>query len=106
MSKEFRQVVWDEQLQADWEAILRLAVAEDVGTLGDCTTKALVPADALGRAAIVARRQGVVAGLPAVEMTLHAVEPAAAMDARDPRRTPGAARRSGRHRSKARPAGC
>jgi nicotinate-nucleotide pyrophosphorylase (carboxylating) len=75
MSKEFRQVVWDEQLRADWEAILRLAVAEDVGTLGDCTTNALVPADALGRAAIVARRQGVVAGLPAVEMTLQAVEP-------------------------------
>jgi nicotinate-nucleotide pyrophosphorylase (carboxylating) len=75
LSKQFHQVVWDERLQADWQAILRLAVAEDLGQAGDCTSRALVPEDAVGRAAVVARQAGVMAGLPAVEMTLHAIEP-------------------------------
>ncbi len=75
LSKQFRQVQWDERLRADWEAILRLAVAEDLGQAGDCTSRALVPEDTAGQAAIVARQPGVIAGLPTVEMTLGAIEP-------------------------------
>lgn len=75
MQKEFHQAVWDECLQNDWAALLRLAINEDLGTSGDCTTNALVTEDAEGRAVVAARQSGVVAGVPAVEMTLHAINP-------------------------------
>jgi nicotinate-nucleotide pyrophosphorylase (carboxylating) len=75
MSKEFQQTVWDERLEHDWQAILRLAIDEDLGTRGDWTTRALVAEDALGRAAVVARQPGVVAGLPAMNTTLLAFDP-------------------------------
>jgi nicotinate-nucleotide pyrophosphorylase (carboxylating) len=74
MSQEFHQTTWDHRVAESWTAILRLAIAEDLGTAGDCTTLALVADDILGRADIVARRRGVVAGLPGVEMTLAAVD--------------------------------
>jgi len=74
MSKEFRQTVWDGRLERDCTAILRLALAEDLGASGDCTTMALVGEDVLGRAAVVARRPGVVAGLPGVKTTLALVD--------------------------------
>jgi nicotinate-nucleotide pyrophosphorylase (carboxylating) len=75
MSKEFHQIVWDEQLERDWRTLLRLAIEEDLGTDGDWTTKALVAEDAAGRAAIVARQPGVVAGLPGVRSALAAFDP-------------------------------
>ena len=75
MSKEFHQVTWDEQLQADWAKLLQLAVAEDLGEAGDWTTAAVVPEDAFGRARVVGRAPGIVAGLPAVESTLQEIDP-------------------------------
>jgi nicotinate-nucleotide pyrophosphorylase (carboxylating) len=75
MNKEFQQTVWNEALQADWAAILKLAIREDLGDVGDWTTNSLVDENALGSAAIVARKPGVVAGLPTVAMTLVAVDP-------------------------------
>ncbi len=75
MTREFHQVAWDAQLEADWQRLLELAMEEDLGRLGDCTTMALVPADALGRAAVVARQSGVIAGLAAVESTLRRFDP-------------------------------
>jgi len=42
--------------------IIRLAIAEDIGS-GDHTSLATIPADATGKAVIVARQEGVVAGL-------------------------------------------
>ncbi|MCC6125286.1 MAG: nicotinate-nucleotide diphosphorylase [Pirellulales bacterium] len=74
MHKEFQQTAWDDRLRADWDAILRLAIREDIGEEGDWTTNALVAENALGSAAIVARRPGLAAGLAAVEMTLQAVD--------------------------------
>ncbi len=75
MVKQFHQVAWDDRLRRDWEAILQLAVAEDLGTAGDWTSNALTPEDAVGRANVVARQPGVVAGLPAAEQTLAAFDP-------------------------------
>jgi nicotinate-nucleotide pyrophosphorylase (carboxylating) len=75
VSKEFHQTAWDESLQADWHALLRLAMAEDLGAAGDWTTRALVPAEASGQAAVVGRQAGVVAGLPAAEMALREIDP-------------------------------
>jgi nicotinate-nucleotide pyrophosphorylase (carboxylating) len=53
--------------------IVRLAIDEDGADLRDWTTQALVAEDAVGRAAVVARQPGVVAGLPAVELILALV---------------------------------
>jgi nicotinate-nucleotide pyrophosphorylase (carboxylating) len=73
--REFRQVVWDETLASDWGALLALALREDLGELGDLTTRSLVPPDIEGQATIVARKPGVLAGLPTVLPTLRAVDP-------------------------------
>lgn len=75
MRKEFHQIIWDERLEADLRAILSLAVREDLGQSGDWTTKALVDENTVGRAAVVARRPGVAAGLPGVAIILAAIEP-------------------------------
>jgi len=77
MSMEFRQISWDQETEADWKALLNLAIREDLGDLGDLTSLALVPGDAPGRAAVVARQAGIVAGLPAGGMTLRAFAPSA-----------------------------
>jgi len=80
--KDFPQFEWDERLAADWQRLLALAITEDLGevatqgVLSDVTTAALVPSDVCGCTAIVARQAGVVAGLPAVAMTLRAVDAA------------------------------
>ena len=72
---EFHQLIWDAELQADWQRLLELAVAEDLGQAGDCTSLALVGQQAAGRAAVVARQAGIVAGLAAVDMTLKRFDP-------------------------------
>jgi nicotinate-nucleotide pyrophosphorylase (carboxylating) len=56
----------DELAAAD--ALIGLALAEDLGDRGDITSEATIPADALRQTAwIVARAEGVLAGLPVVE---------------------------------------
>lgn len=56
-------------------ALVSLALAEDLGQLGDCTSTALIPADQIGTADFVARTSGVVAGLPVVELVCREVDP-------------------------------
>lgn len=56
--------------------LIELALEEDLGSTGDPTSQALIPEDLPGRAALVARQPGVLAGLPAAEMTFAAVDPA------------------------------
>ena len=75
MSKEFEQSVWDARLDKELRGIVKQAIAEDLGEHGDWTTLALVPADAQGRAAVVARGPGVAAGLPGVPILLAEVDP-------------------------------
>ena len=57
-------------------AIVDLALAEDLGTAGDRTSLATIPAGTTGQAAFVARSAGVVAGLPAAAMVCQVVDPA------------------------------
>jgi nicotinate-nucleotide pyrophosphorylase (carboxylating) len=52
-----------------YDEVVRRALAEDLGRAGDITTDAIVPAEALATAAIVARSAGRVAGL---DVALHA----------------------------------
>jgi nicotinate-nucleotide pyrophosphorylase (carboxylating) len=68
--------------------LVDLALAEDLGPTGDRTSQALIPADQLGRAAFVARTPGVVAGLPAAQLVLVAVDPALALDVHTPDGSP------------------
>jgi nicotinate-nucleotide pyrophosphorylase (carboxylating) len=57
-------------------AILELAVREDLGKPGDLTSIATIPADLLGKAAFVARRAGILAGLPVCQRVLERIDPA------------------------------
>ena len=50
--------------RADIEPVVRAALAEDFAYGPDVTSRAVVPADAVGVADVVARAAGVVAGLP------------------------------------------
>ena len=70
MNKEFYQSVWNTDLEQDWLRIFALALREDLADRGDCTTEALVPADARGLAAVVVRQAGVLAGEAAIVATL------------------------------------
>jgi nicotinate-nucleotide pyrophosphorylase (carboxylating) len=59
--------------------LVRAALAEDVGT-GDVTTRATVPAERSGRARVVARAAGVVAGTEAFVEVYRQVDPSVAVD--------------------------
>jgi len=75
LTRDFRQIDWDEHVAADWRELLRLAQREDLGEAGDLTTRAMVAEEAVARAAVVARAEGVVAGLSAAEMTAEWFDP-------------------------------
>jgi nicotinate-nucleotide pyrophosphorylase (carboxylating) len=75
LDKDFQQIGWDASLDAEAVRIVRLALVEDLGQLGDCTTAAFVPEGAPGRAAVVARQNGTVAGLPAAPIVLREIDP-------------------------------
>lgn len=59
---------------AEVAALIRLALAEDVGR-GDLTTEATVAADAQAEAVILQKAPGVLAGLPVVEAVFAALDP-------------------------------
>jgi nicotinate-nucleotide pyrophosphorylase (carboxylating) len=74
MNRDFQQIEWDAAAEAECRRIVQWAVQEDLERGQDWTTVALVPSEATGRAAIVARRPGVVAGMPAVRAALAEME--------------------------------
>ena len=55
--------------------LIDLALEEDLGAEGDLTSRAVIPPDLPGRAALVARSAGVVAGLPAAQQTFAVIDP-------------------------------
>ena len=57
----------DEKILKSAEVLFDLAYAEDIGD-GDITTNNLIPPDANKTAILVAKDEGVVAGLPVAEM--------------------------------------
>src|SRR5260370_26170342 len=58
------------------EAAVTRALEEDLGRAGDITSIATVPEDTPGRAVVVARKPGVVSGLPLVEAAFRRLAPA------------------------------
>lgn len=92
--RDFRPVEWDADAEDDCRQLIRLAVREDLERLYDWTTVALVPDDTPGSATVVARRPGVLAGLPAARLTLAEYDPQIEFEARladGDRLEPGAA---------------
>ncbi|QGJ72244.1 Carboxylating nicotinate-nucleotide diphosphorylase [Planctomycetales bacterium 10988] len=65
---------WTEIEEGNLQALLRLAIPEDIGS-GDLTTLALVPESKQSKAMLVAREAGVVAGLPAAQASFLAIDP-------------------------------
>ncbi|MDO5308198.1 MAG: carboxylating nicotinate-nucleotide diphosphorylase [Planctomycetia bacterium] len=61
--RDFHQTEYNDELRADMRSIISLAIREDNSTVGDLTSMSLIPQNAPGRAAVVARERGVVAGL-------------------------------------------
>lgn len=62
------------------DPVVRLALAEDLGRAGDVTAAACIPEGARLRAAFVARRPGVLAGLNCVRLAVRAMDPDARIE--------------------------
>ena len=58
------------------EPVVRAALLEDLGRAGDLTTDAIVPADAQAETRLVARQEGVLAGLDLARLAFRALDPA------------------------------
>lgn len=59
------------------DAAVARALAEDLGRAGDVTSIATIPEGARARAVVVARKAGVIAGLPLVEAAFRRLDPSA-----------------------------
>jgi len=57
------------------EPLVRNALLEDLGRAGDITTDAIVPADAVGETRLVARQDGVLAGIDLARIAFQLVDP-------------------------------
>ena len=55
--------------------LIDLALAEDLDAAGDVTSLATIPGDSAGRAVIIARAAGIVAGLPVAALVFETVDP-------------------------------
>lgn len=70
MMAEFHQSEWDHQTELDARRLIRIAIQEDFHRGLDWTTVALIPGTLESEAAIVARREGIIAGLPVVPLVI------------------------------------
>ncbi|MBI3865317.1 MAG: carboxylating nicotinate-nucleotide diphosphorylase [Planctomycetia bacterium] len=62
--------------------LIGLGLREDLGSAGDVTTAALIPADQMAQVKIVARSAGVLCGLPVARMVFDELDPAVRFDER------------------------
>ena len=74
-TRDFNQTEYNAELTDDMRKLMALAIREDEGDDGDLTSQALIPQNAPGAAAIVAREQGVVAGLVFAQDLLKMIDP-------------------------------
>jgi nicotinate-nucleotide pyrophosphorylase (carboxylating) len=78
MTKDYRQLTWDADVEHDCRQLVRLAILEDLERGHDWTTVSLASEEALSAANLVARQAGVVAGIEAARVALEEMEIAAA----------------------------
>jgi nicotinate-nucleotide pyrophosphorylase (carboxylating) len=81
MSNDFQQLDWSAAIEDDLRQIVRLAVREDLDRYHDWTTLAIVDADRQGRATMVAREPGIIAGLRAAPVLFDEMHAAVAWKA-------------------------
>lgn len=62
------------------EELVRGALHEDFGDAGDITSKRIVRIDQPGRARILAKQEGILAGVPVAEAVFHTVDKGLAID--------------------------
>jgi nicotinate-nucleotide pyrophosphorylase (carboxylating) len=62
------------------DRLISLALEEDLGAAGDITTEALIPAEAMGSAELVAKERLVLAGLEAFARVFVRVDPASQLE--------------------------
>jgi nicotinate-nucleotide pyrophosphorylase (carboxylating) len=65
---------WTEAETSAARQLIQLALAEDLGPSGDVTSLATIPVSAMGQAKLVARKPGVIAGLPVAALVCSAVD--------------------------------
>ena len=70
MTSEFRQREWDKELEDDLRHLIRLAIREDLRREHDWTTIAVIPEFAAGNGNVVARQNGVIAGVKTIGTVL------------------------------------
>ena len=68
------------------QTLIELALKEDVGE-GDITTDNIIPAESRRKAKMVAKADGVVAGLPVAEMVFRSLDPNFVWDVKTPEGT-------------------
>jgi nicotinate-nucleotide pyrophosphorylase (carboxylating) len=56
------------------ERLVEMALAEDLGTVGDLTSQSLIPVDVQGSVNVVARADGILAGLPVARMVFDRLD--------------------------------
>ncbi|SIO19777.1 nicotinate-nucleotide pyrophosphorylase [carboxylating] [Singulisphaera sp. GP187] len=61
-------VEFDPAARRNAETLMDLAYAEDLGGIGDLTADAIIPAHGRGAAQFVARKEGVIAGIPVLQL--------------------------------------
>jgi nicotinate-nucleotide pyrophosphorylase (carboxylating) len=71
----------DAEVAAAGRAVVRRALDEDLGVGGDVTSLSTVPPDAVGRATVVARSAGVVAGVDLVALVYDHLDPRVSVEA-------------------------
>lgn len=62
----------------DWaraDALIQLALSEDLGDLGDTTTNSVIPEQLMVRAVLLAKEDLICAGLPVAERLFHTLDP-------------------------------
>ena len=72
---EFHQVAWDEHLAAHVRQAAAAWFAEDLGHECDWTSVSLIGPEATSRLEVVARKPGVIAGLPAAAVVAEVADP-------------------------------
>ncbi|WP_254506910.1 carboxylating nicotinate-nucleotide diphosphorylase [Anatilimnocola floriformis] len=80
MPKEYRQQIWDADVEHDCRQIVRLAILEDLERGHDWTTVSLAAEEATAAADLVARKPGVIAGIEAARIALEEMEISAAWE--------------------------
>ncbi len=81
-TKDYAQIRWDNRLEQELGALVDLSLWEDSAGGRDCTSEVIVPEGACGRAALILRSPGVLAGLRAVPVILAKIDPGLSFESR------------------------